>query len=93
MTYAWFKSKFTAADLNKKTVAFRVPLEQGGIAAGEGKFEALQNASGCIAVAIIYHYQQNNMMCAGKVFIPVEAAGNIVRNPSGSKCEFSVIAA
>ena len=95
MTYDWFKSQFTAADLNGKSVAFRVPLEQGGIASGEGQFKAAQDARGYIRAAIIYAQMSADMshVTASQVYIPVEESAKIARNPPGSKCEFSFIAA
>ena len=95
MTYDWFKSQFTAADLKGKTVQFRVPLEQGGILEGDGKFDAAQDSRGYIRVAIDYVYMDYKESCAKgtRVFVPVEEAAKIVRNPAGSKCEFSFIAA
>ncbi len=93
MTYDWFKSQFTAADLNGKSVAFRAPLEQGGIAAGDGQLQAAQDKRGWIRVVIIHVQMTAQGAVGGKIFVPVEAASKIVRNPPGSKCEFSFIAA
>jgi hypothetical protein len=93
MTYDWFKSKFTADDLNGKTVAFKVPLEQGGIAAGEGKFRAMEDARGWIRVGIQHVQMTQQGAMVNRIYVPVEAAEKIVRNPSGSKCDFSLIAA
>ena len=93
MTYDWFKSQFTAKDLKGKSVQFRVPLEQGGVLDGVGQFDAAQDARGFIRVAIVHVQMQRDRAVASKVFVPVEAADKIVRNPDGSKCEFSFIAA
>lgn len=93
MTYDWFKSPFTAAELKGKSVQFRVPLEQGGILEGIGKFDAVQDGRGYIQVAIDYVKIQHNAAEATKVYIPVEEGGKIVRNPPKSQCEFSFIAA
>jgi hypothetical protein len=94
MTYDWFKSPFKAADLDKKSVAFSVPLEQGGIASGEGTLEAVQDGRGYIRAAINHgSMTPEGAIMAHKVFIPVEAASKLVKNPPGSKCEFSFIAA
>jgi hypothetical protein len=54
MTYDWFKCEFTAAELNGKSVAFKMPIEGGRIDSGEGKFEAIQDSRGYIRAAIIY---------------------------------------
>jgi hypothetical protein len=93
MTYDWFQSRFTASDLNGKSVAFRVPLEQGGILEGEGRFNANQDARGWIRVAIDYIKMTQQGAFGARVFVPTEAAESIVRNPPGSKCEFSCIVA
>jgi hypothetical protein len=90
MTYDWFKSPFTAADLKGKSVQFRVPLEQGGILQGTGVLDAAQDPRGYIRVAIINSQMIHGRMVANKVFVPVEAAANIARNPSGSKWEFTI---
>jgi len=92
MTYDWFKSEFTAADLKGKAVQFRVPLEQGGILEGVGKFDAAQDARGYIRVAIVHVQMSREGAVGSKVFVPVEEASKIVRNPPGSQCEFSFIA-
>ena len=93
MTYDWFKSPFTAADINKKSVAYKIPLEQGGIASGEGEIEAVQDGRGYIRAAI-YHKSvgPTGGLMLHKIFIPVEESHKLVRNPAGSKCEFSFIA-
>ena len=94
MTYDWFKSTFTAAELETKSVAFSVPLETGGILKGEGRLTAIQDARGYIRVAIFYDsIAPNGQIMVQKIFIPVEAAHKLVKNPAGSKCEFSFIAA
>lgn len=91
MTYDWFKCEFSAADLNGKTVDFVIPGEDGKIMHGDGRLEAVQDARGYIRAAIILHlFPPGGGIEARKIFIPAEAASKFVRNPSGSKCEFSV---
>lgn len=91
MTYNWFKCQYTAAELNNKSVNFRVPLEQGGILEGEGRLKAVQNPQGLIRVAIDYVHIDKDVATGTRVFIPQEAYSKIMRNPPASKCEFSVI--
>lgn len=92
MTYDWGKSQFTAADLNGKTVSVRIPLEAGGIYDGDAKLEAVQDHRGFIRVAVIYFQMAGDAsgVTASKIFVPAEALAQIVRNPAGSKCEFSL---
>lgn len=95
MTYKWCKSKFTAAELNGKSVSFSIPLERGGIAQGEGKLQAKENAEGLIAVSILKpstapDFSQVRLQV---IFVPAEAVDSIVRNPPGSKSEFAINAA
>ena len=95
MTYDFAPSKFSAADLKDKTVYVRVPLEQGGVYEGEAKFDATQDGRGWIRVAVVYHWWEKDMSAcnAAKVFVPAEAFPQIVKNPPGSKYEFTLMAA
>ena len=93
--YDWIKSKFTAADLKDKTVHFKAPGPDGKILERDGTFDAAQDSRGWIRVALLYHEitPDRGAIVGGKMFIPADFVANIVRNPPGSKCEFSFIAA
>jgi hypothetical protein len=94
MTYDYAKSKYSAADLKDKTAQVRIPLEHGGIYEGEAKLDAIQDHRGFIRVAVIYDWFEpsEQAVYAAKIFVPAEELPKIVKNPPGSKCEFTLIA-
>ena len=98
MNYDFAKCKYTAADLKNKTVYARVLVDNSGIVdsgivEGEATFDAIQNEHGLVKVRINFHYFEkgpSGRYVAISVFIPSESLDKIVKNPKGSKYDFSL---
>lgn len=95
MTYDWGKCPFTAAELKGKRVAIRIPVGNKDIYDGEAMFDAVQDHRGLVRMAVLFPPPDTPpppgvTPTLSKIFVPVEAYAQIVRNPSGSKCEFSL---
>ena len=87
----WFDSKFTVADLNRKSVAYRLLEDNGEIQSGEGTLIAASRGNLMrvhIALAPVIP-RGNSPITMDMFIIPGSNAANLVRNPPGSKCEFS----
>jgi hypothetical protein len=92
MKYDFAKCKYTAAELKGKTVDVHIPVQGGGTYDGEAKFDARQNEDGLVQIAVIYSVWERDMSSVKgmTVFVPSESFDKIVKNPPGSKCEFSL---
>jgi|SRR6185312_15631044 len=82
---------FKVADLKGKTVKFRVPMDPSGVLEGIGTFDAREH-QGRIQVAINYVQMSNQGALGNRIFIPTEELHNIIRNPSGSEADFTLMA-
>lgn len=87
----WIVSKFAVADLHGKTVEYALRGEDGHTYAGEGFLIAVSRGNR-MRVRIKYHAgiaPDGSHGFASAFIIPGSDAPKLVRNPSGSKCEFS----
>jgi len=87
----WIGSPFTIADLHGKTVAFSFRGEDGHIYAGEGRLIAVARGDR-MRVRIVR--EQGVFQGGAHVFVKAHIifgsdSAKLVRNPSGSKCEFA----
>jgi len=89
--------KYSAEELNGKTITFRIPLGGGVIEQGDGTLEAKQNADGLLIVQIkLPPAMKQTGPNAGylevkAIPIPADALHMLVKNPS-SHTEFAMIA-
>lgn len=87
----WIDSKLTVADLKGKTVEFALRGRDGHTYAGYGRLIAVSNGS-LMRVRILFEQQMSKDMShasASAFIIEGKDSDKLVRNPSGSKCEFS----
>jgi hypothetical protein len=87
----WIRSKFTVADLHQKTVEYSLRGEDGHTYLGEGRLIAIAKGD-LMRVRIMYQQgmaKDMSHVSAGVFIIPGSDAARLVRNPPGSKCEFS----
>lgn len=92
VNYDFTPCKYSAAELNGKTANINIQLAGGGFYAGEAKFEAVQNERGFIRLAALCPVWEKDYSSVSimRHFIAAEALDKIVKNPNGSKCEFSL---
>ena len=79
--------KYRAVDLNGKTVHIRIPIN-GGIYDGDAKFVAMEHG-GRLHLEVHYVQMDSRGVLATKALVPPETYAHIVKNPEGSKTEFS----
>lgn len=97
MSNEYAKCKFTAAELNGKTVFVKIPIETGEIYEGEAKFGVKEDKNGLVSIAVVYSWIEQGVprsaarILGNLVVIPPTAFNNIVKNPSGSKFEYNLI--
>jgi hypothetical protein len=89
--YDWAKCEFTTAELQGKSVEFRVPLEQGGYATGIGQLDAIQNEKGLLRVTLTKFEMSAQGPRGHKVFIPAYALPALKKSVAGSKAEFTLV--
>ena len=79
--------QYRAVDLNGKTVHVRIPVN-GSVYDGEAKFVATEHL-GSLHLEVHYFQMLPDRLLATKALVPPETYAHIVKNPSGSKTEFS----
>jgi hypothetical protein len=96
--HIWVKSKWSAKELDGKTVEFRIwlkPEKEGQRptpVAGNGKFRALGNPKGLTRIEITVNQQGSTYYERVEIvfFCPQQSADLITKQPPGSTFEFSL---
>ena len=93
MIYDWSQIEGVAQELNGKTVEFKVPLEQGGINFGKGKFRVYRDNRGQLLVVIDQPISYpNGALGLNRVAIPFEESSKVLKNSPSSECEYNLMA-
>ncbi len=91
LNYDFSKCKYTADELNGKTVFVHIQIGHKKFYQGAAKFEAVQNQDGLVRVAVNYNLTENDgSINAAKISIASESLHRIVKNSGGSEFEFSM---
>lgn len=87
----WVVCKWTAKDLDRKTVEFRIVSNVMGPVQGTGKFYAIERGDGKLKIKIESHYKHDEEKHYNFFYIRQESVDWIVKMPLGSKNDFSCL--
>lgn len=92
MDTIWTKSKFTKADLDRKTVEFQIPT-RGGILKKLAEFRVRQNPDGELAVDIVTNVQEKNPVehLQNLYHLPLSGVERVRKHPDPSIADFRLI--